>query len=130
MKRILLTLALVFGFSSLAFAAGEGPVLGKAWKDANAVFSTIADKDSATGNWVWSADKISENGDKAEKDLAKITAELETTVAADEDAKACTGKNSIKSLSRLIKHAVKAIHDLSAEDESTSDSDDDSTDSK
>lgn len=114
MKKIFL--ALLFAFfaisTSSVFAKGEGVALGQAWQDLNAVCVTIADQDETTGNYVWSKDKVKEVGVTAKAELAKVQTEV-TALESDTTATAVTGKNSLKSLKRLLNHALKAIDDLS-----------------
>lgn len=117
MKRILLVALVMLGFATLVYAKGEGPVLGKAWQDTNAVCATIATKDD-NGKWQWDCTLIAKNGDKAEESFAKIQAE----VSSDEVAKTVKGVNSLKRLNTLIAHGLKAIKDCANKPE-TSDED-------
>lgn len=117
MKKVFMfALLMLFAVTTSAFSAGEGIALGTAWANLNAVCNTIADKDDS-GNYAWSKDKIKEVGAEAKKSLANVQSEV-TALENDEDAQAVEGKNSVKSLKKLLKHALKAIDDLSKDTES------------
>jgi hypothetical protein len=114
MKKVFLTALFVLFASSASsvFAKGEGVALGQAWADLNAVCQTIANEDAETGLYTWDKDKIKEAGETATIALDKVQTEV-TALESDKTAKAVTGKNSLKSLKKLLSHARKAIVDLS-----------------
>lgn len=111
MKRILLVLlvllvGLMFVGVKFASAEGEGPSLGKAWREYNQASALIAAKDD-NNDWKYDQDKIDANGDAASTLLSAALGDI--TLATDPKAMSEYGQKSMKHLQYLIARAQQAI---------------------